>query len=467
MADKDKQEVRPTERDSRRATFDKDWTKGSILRNLLSLSWPMIVSDSLNLMGPTIDMIWVGKLGAASIAGVGIAGMGLMIVSLGRMGINTGMRAMIARFVGAGDEESANHVAQQAFVISVIYTIFMTTVGLIFTEAILRLFGVEADVVTEGTAYLRIMFLGTGATSFHMLTEGVMHAAGDAVTPMKISIFSRITHTVLCPFLVFGWWIFPRLGVSGAAMSSLFTQIMAMSLGLFVIFTGYSRLRITLRHFHLDLNTIWRIVRIGLPASVMMIQSSVGGLVLMLFMVPYGTLAVASHTLLRRIDSFIRMPSMGFGRGAGVLVGQNLGAQQPRRAERSAWLAVSFSESIMVIFAVVILLWAEQIMRIFSSDPDLLNIASTFLRIAAVGYLTIGLDAILTQCLSGAGDTLPPMIITVLRMWAVTIPLAIVLPKVGELGVYGVRWAIVVGLVAGTIAYLIYFLFGRWKRKKV
>jgi len=468
MADEDKQEIkRPTESGNQRSTFDRDWTKGSILLNLLSLSWPMIVSDSFNLLGPTIDMIWVGKLGVASIAGVGVAGMGLMIVTLGRMGINTGMRAMIARFIGAGDNEGANHVAQQALVVNAAYTVIFATIGILFSEQILKLFGVEADVVVEGSAYLRIMFAGTAATSFHMLAEGVMQAAGDTMTPMKISATSRVTHTALCPFLVFGWWVFPRLGVTGAAMASVITQSLAMALGLWIVFTGRSRLRLTLRNFHFDPNVIWRIVRIGIPASIMMVQRSVGGLVLMLFIIPFGTIPVAAHTVLRRLTMFVSMPSLAFGRCAGVLVGQNLGAQQPGRAGRSAWLAVSFSESLMIIFSVVMLLWPGSVIRIFSSDPDLVKIASVFLRIAVVGYLATGFDYVLQMSLSGAGDTLPPMLVSLLRTWVVTVPLAYFLPQVANLGVYGVRWAMAIGIVIGTIVYIIYFQVGRWKRKKV
>jgi len=445
----------------------RDWTKGSIVGNLLLLSWPIIISQSLDMVGPTIDMVWVGKLGVASIAGVGVAGMVVMFMIPAVMGLIMGARAMIARFIGQGDAKSANHVARQAFVISASFSIVMASIGIFFAEPILTLMGVEADVVTEGVSYMRIMFVGAVAMSFRITAEGIMQASGDAMTPMKIAVFFRIVHVALCPFLVFGWWIFPNLGVSGAAITNVFSQSLGMALSLWVLFTGRTRLRLTLSNFYVDLHIIRRIVRIGIPAMVMGMQRSLGHIFLMLFMVPFGTLSVAAHTLCQRVEMTLVMLGMGWGTAAGVLAGQNLGARQAERAERSGWLAVCFAEGIMVICSIVILLWAESIVGIFSTESSIVEVASTFLRIATAGYLVLGFLVVFMQCLSGIGDTLPPMIIELVCMWGVQMPLAFLLPRVTNLGVYGIRWAIVAGMVVGAVAYLAYFRLGRWKRKKV
>jgi putative MATE family efflux protein len=202
----------------------RDWTKGSIIGNLLSLAWPMMTGGSLDMLGPTIDMIWVGKLGAASIAGVGVSGMVTMLVQSMMMGLYMGLRAMIARFVGAGDVKGANHVAQQSLFINVAYSITMALIGIFLAEHILILMGVEPDVVEQGAPYLRIQFVGMVTMSFRRMTEATMQASGDSIKPMLIAIFYRMFHIVLCPFLVFGWWIFPRLGVSGAALTNVFSQ---------------------------------------------------------------------------------------------------------------------------------------------------------------------------------------------------------------------------------------------------
>jgi len=392
--------------------------------------------------------------------------MAVLLVTAGRMGFNTGMVAMVARFVGAGDEEGANHVAQQSFVISTIYAVVMATIGVLFAEPILILMGLEPDVVAEGAAYLRITFIGSAAMSFGMMAEGIMQASGDAITPMRISVLYRLFHVALCPFLIFGWWIFPRTGVSGAAISNIVSQSLGMVLGLWILFTGRSRLRLTFRHFRLDLNIIWRIVRIGIPASISMMGRSLGRLGLMWFMVPYGTLAVACHTLVQRVEVFLTMPGFGFGRAASVLVGQNLGAQQPERAERSTWLAAGFAQSIITICTVAVLIWPGSVIRIFSSEPELVQVAIVYLRIGAVSFLTLGIEAVIGAALSGAGDTLPPMLVTLFR-FGIQLFLAFLLPLVAGLGVYGVRWAIVIGMIAGMIAYIVYFRLGIWKRKRI
>jgi len=460
--------MREVEDFSRRGTaFDRDWTKGSIIRNLVMLSWPIMISQSLNMMGPTIDMIWVGRLGAAPIAAVGVAGMVVMLVMMATMGLAWGARAMIARFVGAGDAEGANHVARQAFVLGAGVTVVLVSIGIFFAEPILNLMGVAADVVAEGVPYMRIMFVGSMFMVFQMMVESIMQASGDAVTPMKIAVIFRAIHLVVCPFLIFGWWIFPSLGVSGAALANVFSQSLGLGLGLWVLVSGRTRLRLDFSNFSLDFDIIWRIVRIGIPACVMGMQRGLGQLVLMWFIVPFGTLAVAAHTLCQRVEMLMVMIGMGVGMAAGVLAGQNLGAGQPERAERSGWLAVGFAEGILVIFSLAILLSAENIVSIFNTEPALVEIASSFLKIAAVGFFVLGFIVVFMLFLSGVGDTLPAMFFEMVPTWGVMLPLVFFLPRVTDLGVYGIRWAIVANMAVGAAVYLAYFALGRWKRKRI
>jgi len=427
----------------------------------------MTISSSLNMLGPFIDMIWVGRLGAASIAGVGIAGMAVMLVNSAMMGLNMGMRAMVARFVGADDVEGANHVARQAFVISASFATVMAVIGIFLAETILRLLGVEADVVAEGAAYMRIMFVGSMAMSLRMVAESTMQAAGDAMTPMRIMIVSRILHVALCPFLIFGWWILPRFGVSGAALTNVLSQGLGLTLGLWVLFSGRTRLQLTLSKFWLDRNLIWRIVKIGIPACINNMERSVVNVVMMWFIVPFGTLAVAAHTVMQRLEMMLMMPGMGLGQAAGVLAGQNLGADRPERAERSGWLASGLVTGIMVVGSVAVLFWAENIVGIFNKEPGLVDIASTFLRIQTVGFLVLGVAAVLTNCLNGVGDTMTPMVASLGSMWLVQVPMAFFLPRYTSIGVYGVRWAMVTALAVRAFTYVIYFRLGRWKRKRI
>ncbi len=437
------------------------------MRNLLSLSWPMIVTNTLMMLGPTIDMIWVGRLGSASIAGVGVSGMAVMLLNSMMMGLAQGMRAVVARFVGAGNNQGASHAAQQAFAICAAFSVIMAAIGIFLAEPILVLLGLEADVVSEGAAYMRILFIGSVSMSFRMLIESIMQASGDTVSPMKITIGYRIFHVILCPFLIFGWWIFPALGVSGAALTNVISQSLGTIIGFWFLFSGRTRLHLTLKNFSLDFSMIWRIVRIGFPALVSGVQRNASQLILMWFMVPFGTVAVASHTLNQRIEMILFMPAFALGMASGVLTGQNLGAGKPERAERSAWLAVVLVEGMMVVCSIVLLVGAEHIVHIFNSEPALVEMASTFLRIAVTGYIVLGFVAVLMNALSGAGDTVPPMIVGLATVCLVTLPLAYLLPKYTNLGVFGVRWAMVADLLIPAIVFTIYFRMGKWKNKYV
>jgi Na+-driven multidrug efflux pump len=208
-------------------------------------------------------------------------------------------------------------------------------------------------------------------------------------------------------------------------------------------------------------------VKVGIPASITGMERNLANFVLLWFVVPFGTFAVAAHSLVQRIDAFIHMPAMGVGQAAGILAGQNLGAGQPERAEKTGWTAAGLYTGVTVIGSVVIWFWAENIVRIFNAEPGLVEIAGTFLRIEIVSYLVFGVVVTLMTCLNGVGDTMIPMLATLLTMWLVQVPLAYYLPRVTDLGVYGIRWGIVSGIVMRAVIYTIYFKRGRWKRKKV
>lgn len=426
-----------------------------------------MLMEALYVVSQIVDMIWIGRLGSSSIAGVGVAYIVLFLVMSMDFGFIIGVRAMVARHVGANDLSLANWIAGQAFLIGVLWGAFITGIGLLFAEPIIRIFGLEPEVVKEGTYYIRIMFAGWIPLEILVIGLYVIQSSGDTLAPLKIELIIRILHVTLCPFLVMGLWIFPSLGVGGAALSNVISQILGAGIVLGLLFKGQTRLRLTIKDFRLNLHLIWRILRIGVPALVMTLQRSLGDLALTRLIVPFGTLAVAAHSLASRVDMFLILPGMGLGSGSGVLVGQNLGARQPERAERGAWIAVGFVEAFMVTCSLIILLWAEQIIGIFTTESDLIQLGSTFLRIATAGYLILPFVSVLQSSIAGAGDTIPNMIINIGMIWFVQLPLAFFLPRVNELRVFGVRWAIVASAFAGTLAYVTYFRLGRWKTKKV
>jgi putative MATE family efflux protein len=343
----------------------------------------------------------------------------------------------------------------------------MAIIGIFFAEQILAVFGVDPDVVTQGAPYLRIQFVGMVAMGLVMMTGSTMQASGDTMNPMKISIVYRLLHVVLCPFLIFGWWIFPKMGVSGAAITAVISQTLGGVIGLWFLFSGRTRLTLTLRGFRFDTKLIWRLVKIGLPAAINTMERSVVSLVMMWFIAPFGTLAVAAHTIMTRVEMVTMMPAMAFGQAAGVLAGQNMGAQKPAQAEKSGWLGVLLTQGVMMAFSVAMLIWAPQMVRIFNSEEGVVEIGSTFLRIAAAGNLFMAFAAVLADCLNGVGDTMIPMVASLVTMWLIQIPLAYFLPRWTEIGVYGVRWAMVAALAGRAFTYIIYFRAGKWKSKKI
>ena len=453
--------------DAKTARFQRDWTKGSIVGNLLSLSWPMLVTRVLMSLAPTVDMIVVGKLGAASVAGVGIGGIVTGLLESLKQGLTMGVRAMVARFVGEGEKEKAIHVAQQGYIITAIFTAFLSVIGVFLAEPILELIGAAPEVVAQGAPYIRIQFVVSIFMTCRMTTDAVMEASGDTITPMKLTVLYRLFHVALVPFMVYGWWFFPRLGTSGAAWTGVASQSLAMTLGLWIMLTGRSRLRLTFRNFHPDPPLIWRLVKISIPASINGMEMSLAQFLIISFITPFGTIAVAAHALTERVNQFIYMPVMALGIGAGVLAGQNLGARQPAQAARTAWISVGLGSAFVVVTAIGIWFWAENLVRIFNSEPEVVAMTADFMRIALASILLLGPAIMLPQCLNGAGDTLPPMIVTLAAMWGVQVPLAFFLPQAAGLGVFGVRWALVGGTALRAIAFSAYFVTGRWKRKVI
>ena len=446
---------------------ERDWTKGPIISNLLRLSWPMVIMESLYMIGQIIDMIWVGRLGPAAIAGVGMANICVLVVMSMDIGLIIGIRAMVSRYSGAANMREASRVAGQAIILGAIWGLTVTIGGLLLVEPVFGFFGMEPVATADGIAYLWIIFAGWGPLSVFLAGLYSIQASGDTMTPMIIEASIRIVHIAICPFLVLGWWIFPRLGVSGAAIGNVISSTLGIVIVLWILFKGRGRLKLTLKDLVPAPDIIWRLLKIGIPSLILHTQKSMGDLVLAWIFVPFGTLAVAAHSLVLRVEMFFIAIGIGLGAGAGVLAGQNLGAGQPERAEKSGWMAAGVMELIMAVFCMAILLKADAIVSIFTIDDDLVRMGSDFLRIASAGYIMIGIVFVLQDCISGAGDTIPAMIGSIATVWIIQLPLAFFLPRIGDLGVYGVRWAIVISIFTGAVFYSAYFVSGRWKMKTV
>ncbi len=447
------------------AAARRDWTEGSIARNLWSLSWPMLITNTLTALGPIIDMIWIGALGASAIAGVGVSGLAVMVVISLVSGLFTGTIALVARHIGARNEEGANHVSQQAFVIALAFSLLMALVGIFLSVPFMRSLGVDASVVAEGAAYLRIQLIGIVTMTMLQAAQSIMQASGDAVQPMLISIGYRLLQIILCPALIYGWGFFPRLEVSGASLSNVITQGLGGIIALYILFTGRTRIKVTLKNFRFDGKVIWKTIKIGIPASFSFMQRNVAELILMWFIAPFGTLAVAAQSVSQRVDQLLQNASSGLGTAAGVLAGQSLGAGRPDRAEKTGWLAVIISTGISFAGILVVIFWVEPILGIFTKDPEVIKMGADFLRIMIGSYAVWGLVVSLSLVLNGVGDTMVQMLTNLATMVFVQLALAYVLSRYTDMGVYGIRWAAVIGIVIRAVIYTVYFKTGRWKRQ--
>jgi len=222
-----------------------------------------------------------------------------------------------------------------------------------------------------------------------------------------------------------------------------------------------------MKGFHFDGKLIWRMVKISIPSSFTGMERNFASLVIVKFMSPFGTVALAAYTLLMRIDPFLHMPAMGFGQAAGVLAGQNLGAKQPAQAERAGWIATFIYTGVMVFSSILVLTIPGPIIRIFNSDADLVALTTVFLRIEIVNYMALGFATVISNCLNGCGDTWIPMWTNLISMWAINVPLAWYLSTQTDLGVYGVRWAGAIAIVMRAVVYSVYWKMGKWKTRVV
>jgi len=446
---------------------DRDLTTGSISNRIWILAWPMMIGNLLQTAFNVVDMIFVGKLGAEAIAAVSLSGMILMLIITLVVGIGIGTTALVARFYGAKEYSQANLVALQSLLFGGIASLLLAVVGFFFSETLLKIFGAEALVVKMGTDYLSIMFLGSFTMFLLFLGAAILRGAGDALTPMLVLMFSALINIVADPLLIFGLGPFPRLEIKGAALATVIARGIGMFIILIILLKGYSYIHIRLKNLKLKFDILWRIIKIAIPGSLQMAIRSTSGLIIMSIAVLYGTCALAAYGIGLRINMIVMMPGFGLGAATATLVGQNLGAKQPQRAEKSAWVALMYYEVIMIVIGSLFYLFAPKIIYIFNNNPEVIQEGVSFLRIVTLSYIFLAMSIVLHQSLHGAGNTVPPMIITAIALFAVRIPLAYFLPRLFPLNTSGIWLAIALSSILEGSVVAFWFRAGRWKEKKI
>ncbi len=460
---------------------NRDLTTGSIPKHLGFLAWPMIVSHSAMVLDRLWDLFLAGFISFRTIAGLGVAQPWTMLAFSSRMGIDTAMRAMISRAVGARDIPLANHAALQAFTLGGAWSLVVSLSGLVLAESLLRLLGVSEEVIAIGLNYMRIQFLGTLVQGFMMMSGAALQAAGDPITPMRAQIAARILHFILSPLLIFGWLAFPNLGLAGAALANLLGAMVGTVWNVRALFKGTSRLHLTLRGYRVDLHLWWRLIRIGAPASVTSMERPVSELVVLGLVTTFGDVTVTAYAISQRVQMLTNMTSMGLGQSSGIMVGQNLGAGKPERARQVVIWALLFAAVVSAVTGAALWIFSQQFLSIFIHDAAVMEIAVPWLRIVILAFMVMGTGMVFMQSYNTAGDTFMPMVVSLSSIWGVQVPFAIMLsgvgenwsllgltpPTIGSLGQYGIAWAMVISMVSRLFLYVPYFFTGRWLRKKL
>ena len=444
-----------------------DLTEGRILRAIGQLATPMLVAGVLQNLQSLIDLFWVGRLGPAAVAGVAMSGTVLMVLYPLLMGAATGTIALVARAAGAKRFDEASRAAGQSLMLALVLGGLTGIVGWLLSDKLFGLLRPPADVVAGGVAYLRVSLFGSFTVFVLFIGNSALQGAGDAVTPMWIMATANVINMVLDPFFIFGLGVLPAMGVRGAAIATVLAQAAAATLSVFYLFSGKTPLHVRLSQWKPDLTMSWRILRIGIPGTGQMLARSLMGAVMMTLVASCGTAAVAAYGVGLRFHMLILMPGFALGGAAATMVGQNLGAGKPLRASRTAWLATGIDAAFMTLAATAMMIWAPALIRVFNSDAEVIRVGARYLRIVSPFYVFTAPGIVLGRALNGAGDSLTPMVITVLTLWGLQVPLAILFSRHWQPATQGIWWAIVVATVVNGLLVAAWFQTGRWKKKRV
>ena len=457
--------MRPRHGRMRSAYATRDLTQGDVRRNLWFIAWPQMVAGVFNASDQLADIFWAAKVaGFNAIGGVGVAQAYGHLIMMARMGLDVGMQAVIARAVGAQRIDLANHAMLQAFTLTFLLSFVLTIFGIVFAPFLLRIVGVSEAVADVAVYYLQFQFVSSGIQSFRQTTGAALQASGDTFTHMKSTIASRVLHLIISPFLIFGWFSMPEMGIAGAAAANAAAQVVGVIWNLYALSSSSSRLKLSLLDYRVDLPLMWRIIKIGAPATATQMERGLSEMVLIRLVSPFGDLPLAAYSLTRRLERMTNIGSQGMGRASGILVAQNLGAEQPARARSTVKWAVGYVMAIRGAAGILLIVFPEFFIGLFSSDPEFVDTAVVWLRIQAVAGTLLGGGQVFQQSFNVAGDTLAPMLVTFMSMWVMEIPIAFVLSRWTSAEALGIAIAIAIAMLIRFALYGGYYFTGRWLR---
>jgi len=450
------------------APLSTSLTEGSLRRALFSLVAPMLAMNVVGVVFQVADLRFIGALGPAALAAVVLANQGIrQLAFLGVMGLSWAAGTVVAWHVGAGDQEGAERAAGQTLLIGAVVYLLLVVLGVAAAGPIFSLLNPTEEVRAIGVPYLRLIFVLSYAMVFSQLGGAVLTGAGDATTPMRISILTTILMIVGEWALIFGKLGMPALGVTGVAVGSTAGATLGLGLLLWVLFAGQSSIRLRPRHMRPDPALMRRILALSWQP---MLQLSTRVIVTVLFArlaAGFGTAAQAAFAVGMRVDLIPLALGLPIANAAATLVGQNLGADKPERAARSVWIATTWHAALLWPLAIVLLLVPDRIVGFFAADPEVIALGATYLRYSAVTFFFMAVYLVQFRALQGAGEMLPVMVISVPILLAITLPLAVWLSRPSLLGLSGLWAASLASIVIVTCATAAWYATGRWKKRRL
>jgi putative MATE family efflux protein len=449
------------------AGTEKDYTSGKLSKAIFLLSIPMILEMIMESIFAVVDIFFVSKLGAGAVATVGITESLMTIVYSLAAGLSVATTAMVSRRIGEKNPEGASVAAVQAILAGISVSLLISIPGILFAPDILKLMGASVQIIQSYSMYTSIMLGANVIIMLLFIINAVFRSAGDAAISMRVLWLANIINIVLDPCLIFGWGPFPELGVTGAAVATNIGRGLAIVYQFYLLFKGKKRVKIKRRHVKFDFGVMKRLLRLslgGVGQSLIATSSWIG---MVRIISVFGDQVMAGYTIAIRIVLFSILPSWGMANAGATLVGQNLGAKKPQRAERAVWQTGFINMGFMGVIAVFLILFPGFFIRLFIDDPIVIASGKDCLRILGYGYVAYALGMVMVHAFNGAGDTVTPTFINLFCFWLFEIPLAYGLALPFGLEENGVYIAILAAESAMTIAAVLIFRRGRWKTREV
>jgi len=446
---------------------EQDFTTGSIGRAVTILAIPMVLELSMQSVFGVIDVFFVSKLGGEAVATVGITEALLTIVFSIATGLAMGTTALVARRIGERNKQAATTAAVQSIFLGILVSIPIAVIGFLYTPGLLRLMGASASVVEIGTGYNKVMLAGNLTIMLLFLINAVFRGAGDAVLAMRALWIANLVNIILDPCLIFGLGPFPEMGVTGAAVATTVARAIGILYQVRKLGSPASRIHVQASDLKVDRRVLANLSRVSLGGVLQFLVATASWLGLVRIIAIFGSSALAGYTIAIRVIIFAFLPAWGMANAAATLVGQNLGAKQPGRAEKSVWLTAVANMGFLGFITIVFVAFADPISRLFTSDEEILVYAVDCLRYVSYGYIFYAYGMVVEQAFNGAGDTYTPTVINLFCYWLVQIPLAYFLALVAGFGAQGAFIAIAVAESLLAVVSVLVFRRGKWKERKV